>query len=235
MVTGNIRGNKFGSSGMEGAIGVQGSKTEDEKNNDNKEAIEEAIPDAVITIGNHEANRERHGVKEDVEPVTVSAGHGVNIAQTGADFMISIDFDEDREEVFDEDVTAVAGSSHPWKTSIDESSNAIIYEGKIYDSLLSITELGFTNSTPAVVAGDYVCLVYTYATEIITVETRTSVSYEPFTEAAGEVTTSVTPVAQILAGLVDPAALTVYQIARNNYALVAVCYDGTGIKTLRPL
>jgi hypothetical protein len=133
------------------------------------------------------------------------------------------------------DSGVVTGASiHPWVVTVADGL-ATVGSGKVFDGLLSVTELLVTLSTQTVVAGDVVYLTYTYSTNALTVGVSSVADFEPFTPSTADpITASHTPVAVIVEGVDDPAVITIDQIARNNFALVMALLNGKFIKTLLP-
>ena len=128
-----------------------------------------------------------------------------------------------------------AGSSNPWKVSINGDGEAVVVPGRIYDSLMSATELTFTNSLEEALIGDVVCLKYTYATEAVTVAVMALVSYSPTTVASSAITESFHIIASLIEDPEDSEKMITNQMARNHLALVTICKDGEAVKTLVPL
>ena len=127
------------------------------------------------------------------------------------------------------------GVDHPWKVSINGDGEAVIVDGRIYDSLMSGTELTFTNSLEEALIGDVVCLKYTYATEIVTVAVMTLASYEPTTVVSSVITESFHIIASLVANADDALVMDINQMSRDHLALLSICKDGDVIKTLRPI
>ena len=127
-------------------------------------------------------------------------------------------------------------SIHPWTVNLtvgDSGTTAKIVKGKIYDGLLSVTEITPTIEDDfSVSADDLICLEYTVATEAIKSIVVAEADYEPFTDDGEDppvVETVVQPIAKIID---DNGTLKVEQIARNNFAVVDMCYkDADDIST----
>jgi len=128
-----------------------------------------------------------------------------------------------------------SSSSHPWKVSINGDGEAVVVPGRIYDSLMSGTELTFTNSLEEALIGDVVCLKYTYATEAVTVAVMALASYSPTTVASSAITESFHIIASLIEDPEDSEKMITNQMARNHLALVTICKDGEAVKTLVPL
>lgn len=117
-------------------------------------------------------------------------------------------------------------SVHPWQVSVFEGE-ATIVEGKVYDGLKSITEVGVTVSTHAVGDGDVVCLEYTYSGGAIATVVVSAGVYEPFTDDGADppvLLTTLQPLAII------GAEGSVTQMARNNFQLTSACINGQILK-----
>ena len=129
-------------------------------------------------------------------------------------------------------------SVHPWKVTLtgeSASQTASILKGKIFDGLMSITEIEPTLTADAVLAGDVVCLEYTYSDATVKSIIVQEDSYEPFTDD-GEDPPVILTTTQPIAKIVDvDGTLTVEQISRNNFALTSACIDGQPLKVLSPL
>jgi hypothetical protein len=129
-------------------------------------------------------------------------------------------------------------SIHPWLGTLTGEAgdqSATTTEGRIYDGLLSVTEVTPTITEQDVVANDVMCLEYTYADETIKNVVVQADDYEPFTDD-GEDPPVVLTVTQPIYKIVDDSGtLKVEQISRNHFALTDACVNGTILKFLTAL
>lgn len=145
---------------------------------------------------------------------------------------------------------------HPWKVTIstdgsestdpetldEELTNISIVPGRVYDSILGVTELDVADNATdnEALGGDTIALVYTYATEAVSIEIVSpggAGEYEPYVDDGGDppdVTIGRYPLAKIITDP-DTGALSVEQMALNHMALAVCCVDGVGVTSFTPI
>lgn len=151
---------------------------------------------------------------------------------------------------------AASGTSNPWRVSLTKSEGvytARISEGRIYNGLLSVTEMAFDTEVvdgntqsvgqgSTVVANDVVCIKYTYPSG----PTPAKIEFAKLNAGAGfanweaiEETGNpavITATRYPLAKIIDAgnSTLKVEQIATANLALVSMCYDSKSVTSFTP-
>ena len=119
-------------------------------------------------------------------------------------------------------------STHPWKVTLkteDEATTATIEEGKVYEELLSDSEIAPSLTEGTVAGGDIIILQHTESVGggAGTVSTSITSTYEG-------VSTDGKTISIIIANIVsdgeEEEKLSVEQVARNNFSLTEFCKDG---------
>ncbi len=125
-------------------------------------------------------------------------------------------------------------SPHPWQGSLSGGTSSMVI-GLIFDGPHSLVEIVPTIIDIEMSDGDVMCLELTITDgDVASIQNIVvpSDSYEAFTEAGGLVLTTILPLYKVVD--IDDA-LRIDQMARNNYAVGDICFDGTPIKSLLPL